>query len=52
MRWSARNRQRLGLVEKVMGAFLILAGILIFTGEMPVIANWLIDVLPALGKIG
>jgi cytochrome c-type biogenesis protein len=52
MRWSARIRRRLDLIEKAMGAFLILAGILIFTGRMPTFAYWLIEVFPALGRIG
>ena len=52
MRWSARFRPQLGLIEKAMGAFLVLAGVLIFTGQMPTIAYWLIEVFPALGKIG
>ena len=52
MRFSARFRSKLGLVEKAMGAFLVIAGLLIFTGQMPTIANWLIETFPALGKIG
>jgi cytochrome c-type biogenesis protein len=52
MRWSARFRSRLDLIEKAMGFFLILAGLLIFTGQMPTIAYWLIEVFPALGRIG
>jgi len=52
MRWSARNRARLALIEKAMGAFLVVAGALIFTGQMPTIAYWLIETFPALGKIG
>jgi cytochrome c-type biogenesis protein len=52
MRWSARFRSRLDLVEKAMGLFLVVAGILVFTGQMPAIANWLIEVFPALGRIG
>ncbi|MCW5691358.1 MAG: sulfite exporter TauE/SafE family protein [Pseudolabrys sp.] len=52
MRWSARFRARLALIEKAMGAFLVLAGVLIFTGQMPTIANWLIETFPGLGKIG
>lgn len=52
MRWSARFRSKLGLIEKAMGAFLVIAGLLIFTGQMPTIANWLIETFPALGKIG
>lgn len=52
MRGLSRFRSRLGLVEKVMGAFLVIAGVLIFTGQMPAIAFWLIETFPALGKIG
>ena len=52
MRWSARFRARLDWIEKAMGAFLIIAGVLIFTGQMPTIAYWLIEVFPALGRIG
>ncbi len=52
MRFSARFRSRLGLIEKAMGAFLVVAGVLIFTGQMATIAFWLIEVFPALGRIG
>ena len=52
MRWSARVRARLDLIEKAMGLFLIAVGILIFTGQMPAIAFWLIEAFPALGRIG
>jgi len=52
MRWSAQFRGRLDLIEKAMGLFLIVAGILIFAGQMPTIANWLIEQFPALGRIG
>lgn len=52
MRLSARLRARLGLIEKIMGAFLVAAGVLIFTGQMPAIAFWLIETFPALSKIG
>jgi len=52
LRWSARFRPRMMMVEKAMGAFLVLAGVLIFTGQMPIIAYWLIETFPALGRIG
>jgi len=52
MRWSARFRSRLNAIEKAMGALLVVAGVLIFTGQMSAIANWLIESFPALGKIG
>ena len=52
MRWSASMRARLGAIEKAMGVFLVLAGILIFTGQMPAIAFWLLETFPVLGRIG
>ena len=52
MRWSARFRSRMLIIEKVMGALLIATGVLIFTGQMSQIGYWLIDVFPALGRIG
>jgi cytochrome c-type biogenesis protein len=52
MRWSVRMRARLGAIDKAMGAFLVLAGVLIFTGQMPTIANWLIEAFTTLGRIG
>lgn len=52
MRAVARFKARLALVEKIMGVFLVAAGVLIFTGQMATIAFWLIETFPALGKIG
>jgi cytochrome c-type biogenesis protein len=52
MRALSRVKARLALIEKIMGGFLIAAGVLIFTGQMPAIAFWLIETFPALGKIG
>jgi cytochrome c-type biogenesis protein len=52
MRWSASFRARLDWIERAMGAFLIVAGGFIFTGQMPTIAYWLIELFPALGRIG
>ena len=52
MRWSASFRAHLGRIEKAMGLLLIMAGVLIFTGQMPAIAFWLIETFPALGKLG
>ncbi len=52
MRWSARFKKRLGLIEKAMGAFLVAAGVLIFTGQMPTIAFWLLETFPVLNRLG
>ena len=46
MRWMAKFRQYLGMVEKGMGAMLILFGILIATNSMNVIAQWMLKVMP------
>jgi cytochrome c-type biogenesis protein len=52
LRWAARFRRYLGLVEKAMGAVLAITGVLIFTGMMPVIGIWLLENVPVLGRIG
>lgn len=52
MRALARFKARLALVEKIMGGLLVIAGVLIFTGQMATIAFWIIETFPALGKIG
>jgi cytochrome c-type biogenesis protein len=52
MRWSARFKKRLGLVEKAMGAFLVVAGVLIFTGQMSAIAFWLLETFPVFSRFG
>ncbi|MFN3657720.1 MAG: cytochrome c biogenesis CcdA family protein [Pseudolabrys sp.] len=52
MRAMARWRAHMGVVEKAMGALLVVTGVLIFTGQMATIAFWLIEVFPALGRIG
>ncbi|MCG5236391.1 cytochrome c biogenesis CcdA family protein [Xanthobacter oligotrophicus] len=50
--WAAAARRRLGLIEKVAGALLILTGLAFMTGFMPEVAQWLMDQVPALGAIG
>ncbi len=50
--WMARNRKYLGHVEKVMGAMLIVFAILIATNSVNYIAQWLIDHVPSLVKLG
>jgi len=52
MRFMARFRRHLGLVEKLMGALLILFGILIATNSMNVIANWMLENIPWFASIG
>ncbi|MCR4267372.1 cytochrome c biogenesis CcdA family protein [Nitratireductor sp. ZSWI3] len=52
MRFLSRFRMHLGRVEKVMGALLVLAGILFLTGGMQSMAFWLLETFPALGRLG
>ena len=52
MCWSASMRARLGAIEKAMGVFLIATGIVIFTGQMPTIAFWLLETFPVFQKLG
>jgi cytochrome c-type biogenesis protein len=52
MRWMARFRRHLALVEKAMGMFLILFGLLIATNSMNYIAQLMLELVPRFGRIG
>jgi len=52
MKFLARFRRHLGLVEKTTGVLLILTGILFLTGSMQLMSFWLLEQFPALGMIG
>ena len=52
MRWMSRFRRHLGLVEKAMGVFLIVFGLLIATNSMNYIAQWMLELVPSFGRIG
>jgi cytochrome c-type biogenesis protein len=52
LRWLARFRGHLGTIEKVMGLALVITGVTIAMGWMPIVGNWLVDVIPALGRSG
>lgn len=52
MGFMRKFRRHLGTVEKVMGAFLVVTGILFLTGSVPAIANWMLDTFPVLGRVG
>ena len=51
LRWVKKHRKLMGYVEKVMGVMLILFAILIVTGNISAIAQWLIDTFPALSSL-
>ncbi len=45
-------RRHLPLVEKAMGALLIVTGIMFLTGSMQTISYWLLELFPSLATIG
>ncbi|WP_317057512.1 cytochrome c biogenesis CcdA family protein [Roseovarius rhodophyticola] len=52
MRWMARFRKYLGLIEKLMGALLVLFGVLIATNSINIIAQWMLENIPWFSTIG
>ena len=46
-----RFKRHLGLVEKIMGALLIVTGLLFMTGSMNFIGQWMLDTFPGLGNL-
>ncbi|MDJ0608671.1 MAG: cytochrome c biogenesis protein CcdA [Kiloniellales bacterium] len=52
MGFMVRFRRHLGTVEKAMGGFLVVTGILFLTGTMSEIAYWILEAFPGLGRIG
>lgn len=52
VRWMARLRPHMNVVEKVIGSGLVLTGVLFLTGSMPRIAGWLLQTFPVFGSIG
>ena len=48
----ARVRHRLGLVEKAMGAMLVLTGIAFLTGWVTRASYWLLEMFPMLANFG
>ena len=48
----SRFRRHLGMIEKVMGALLVLTGTAFLTGWITRFSFWLLETFPALGRIG
>lgn len=46
-----RFRRHLGRVEKVMGALLVITGILFLTGSMNFFGQWMLETFPWLGQV-
>ncbi len=51
MTFMQRFRRHLGTVEKVMGALLVVTGIMFITGSFTSLGNWLIETFPWLATI-
>jgi cytochrome c-type biogenesis protein len=51
-RWMSRFRRHLGLVEKAMGALLVVTGILFLTGGLQRFSWWLLETFPVFQTIG
>jgi hypothetical protein len=47
-----RMKSRFGMIEKAMGALLVLTGIAFLTGGMELMAFWLLETFPVLGSLG
>lgn len=47
-----RFRGHLATIEKILGAFLVLTGILFLTNSMTLIAGWILQTFPSLATIG
>jgi cytochrome c-type biogenesis protein len=47
-----RFRKHLALIEKLLGGFLVLTGILFLTNSMTLIAAWMLELFPGLATIG
>ncbi len=52
LNWAQRFRKHLGLVEKLMGLFLIIFGVLIATNSVSIIAQWMLENIPWFSAIG
>jgi cytochrome c-type biogenesis protein len=50
--FAARFRRHMGTVEKVMGAMLVVTGILFMTGSMSAISQWILETFPTLATVG
>jgi cytochrome c-type biogenesis protein len=47
-----RFKKHLGIIEKVLGGFLVLTGILFLTDAMTLISSWMLELFPGLATIG
>ncbi len=52
LRWAAKVKRRMALIEKITGALLVATGLLFIFGAVPEISFWILETFPGLGRIG
>ena len=52
LNFFARFKSKLALVEKFMGAALVVTGLMFLTGTMQTLSYWILETFPSLGVIG
>lgn len=52
LKFMARFRRHIVWVERILGALLVVTGILFITGGINDIGNWLLQTFPSLGRVG
>ncbi len=52
MRFLVRFRRHIGMIEKILGATMVATGLLIMSGKMSLVGNWLLETFPVFGRIG
>lgn len=52
LQWAQKFRKNLGMIEKLMGLFLIIFGVLIATNSVSIIAQWMLENIPWFSAIG
>ncbi len=52
VRFLKRMKSRFGMVEKAMGGLLVLTGIAFLTGGIEIMAFWMLETFPVLGRLG
>lgn len=51
LRWAKGFRRHLGVIEKAMGALLIVFAVLIATDSINIIADWMLSIAPNIGTL-
>lgn len=51
LRWAKGFRRHLGMIEKIMGGFLIIFALLIATDSVNIIAQWMLSIAPDIGTL-